>query len=111
MGMILNAEALRKLLDGDLEWLLKQPRTLERDHIEIIVREYHERAEEIVGQARYRRRKLQIITVDRKSGKVTYGSFFPDFPDACQFCGKGCPDGSQVGCENCNPMHPLREFV
>ena len=33
MGMIVNREAYQKLIDEDIEWLLKQPRSLERDHI------------------------------------------------------------------------------
>lgn len=36
--MQLNRQAYQKLVDEDLEWLSKQPRTLEREHIEIIVR-------------------------------------------------------------------------
>ena len=31
--------AYQKLIDGDLDWLMKQPKTLERDHIAAIVRE------------------------------------------------------------------------
>lgn len=38
MGTTLNRHAYQRLIDEDLEWLLKQPRTLERDHIEAIVR-------------------------------------------------------------------------
>lgn len=34
MSLDLNPEAYRKLLEEDLKWLLQQPRTLERDHIE-----------------------------------------------------------------------------
>lgn len=30
----LNLQAWRKLIDENIEWLLKQPRTLERDHIQ-----------------------------------------------------------------------------
>ena len=33
MGMIVNREAYQKLIDEDNEWLLKLPRSLERDHI------------------------------------------------------------------------------
>jgi len=38
MGTTLNRDAYERLIAEDLEWLLKQPRTLERDHIESIVR-------------------------------------------------------------------------
>lgn len=30
---MVNREAYQKLIDKDIEWLLKQPRSLERDHI------------------------------------------------------------------------------
>lgn len=33
MTTTLNREAYRKLLTEDIAWLLRQPRTLERDHI------------------------------------------------------------------------------
>lgn len=33
MGMILNDRAWRALVDEDIEWLMSQPPTLERDHI------------------------------------------------------------------------------
>lgn len=39
MSRKLNELAYRKLIEEDLEWLDKQPRTLERQHIESIVRE------------------------------------------------------------------------
>ena len=29
MGMMVNREAYQKLIDEDIEWLLKQPRSLE----------------------------------------------------------------------------------
>lgn len=37
--MKINREAFEKLVAGDMQWLLKQPRTLERDHIEEILDE------------------------------------------------------------------------
>lgn len=40
MTLPLNPSAIQKLIDEDLAWLLKQPRTLERDHIEQIVRSF-----------------------------------------------------------------------
>lgn len=39
MGTTLNRHAYQRLVDEDLEWLLKQPRSLEREHIEGIVRQ------------------------------------------------------------------------
>lgn len=38
MSIRLNRESYQKLVDEDIEWLLKQPRSLERDHIESIVK-------------------------------------------------------------------------
>lgn len=38
MPMILNNEAYQKLINEDIEWLLEQPRTLERIHIEHCLR-------------------------------------------------------------------------
>ena len=37
MPTTLNFEAYCELIDGDLVWLLKQPRSLERDHIEAVL--------------------------------------------------------------------------
>jgi hypothetical protein len=39
MPTTLNRSAYEKLVAEDLEWLLKQPRTVERDHIEHILRD------------------------------------------------------------------------
>ena len=39
MGMMMNRTAYQKLIDEDIEWLLKQPRTLEREHIHAILKE------------------------------------------------------------------------
>lgn len=37
MTSTLNTTAWQRLIDDDIEWLLKQPRTLERDHIEHLI--------------------------------------------------------------------------
>ena len=39
MGTKMNKSAFQKMIDENLEWLNKQPRTLERDHIEMILKE------------------------------------------------------------------------
>lgn len=36
--MQIYKEAYQELIDGDIEWLLRQPRDLERDHIEAVLR-------------------------------------------------------------------------
>lgn len=38
MGTTMNKQAYEKMIAEDLEWLAKQPRSLERDHIEYIVK-------------------------------------------------------------------------
>ena len=38
MSIQICKEAYQKLIDGDLQWLLKQPESLERDHIEAVLR-------------------------------------------------------------------------
>lgn len=38
MGTTLNRHAYQRLIDENLEWLSKQPRSLERDHIEGIIK-------------------------------------------------------------------------
>jgi hypothetical protein len=44
----MNSEAYRKLVQEDIDWLLTMPRTLERDHI-LLILEYQIRdAEEII---------------------------------------------------------------
>ena len=43
MGMKVNREAYQKLIDEDIEWILKQPRTLERDHIVSVLKNSVER--------------------------------------------------------------------
>lgn len=37
--MRLNKEGYERLIKEDLAWLMEQPRTLERDHIELIVKQ------------------------------------------------------------------------
>ena len=43
MGMMVNREAYQKLIDEDIEWLLKQPRSLERDYIVSVLKNSVER--------------------------------------------------------------------
>ena len=43
MGMKVNREAYQKLIDEDIEWLLNQPRSLERDHIVSVLKNSVER--------------------------------------------------------------------
>ena len=43
MGVMINREAYQKLIDEDIEWLLKQPQSLERDHIVSVLKNSVER--------------------------------------------------------------------
>ena len=36
--MEISRRAYQELIDGDIEWLLRQPRDLERDHIKAVLR-------------------------------------------------------------------------
>lgn len=38
MSMQICKDAYQKLIDEDIEWLFRQPRDLERDHIEAVLR-------------------------------------------------------------------------
>lgn len=38
MSVLISPEAYKKILQGDLDWLLKQPESLEKDHIEAILK-------------------------------------------------------------------------
>lgn len=46
MSVLISPEAVKKLLQGDLDWLLNQPRDLERDHIEAILKNLIKRVDE-----------------------------------------------------------------
>ena len=46
MSVLISTEAYKKILQGDLNWLLKQPESLEKDHIEAILKNLIKRIEE-----------------------------------------------------------------
>ena len=46
MSVLISPEAYKRLLQGDLDWLLKQPESLEKDHIEAILKNLIKRIEE-----------------------------------------------------------------
>ncbi len=52
MSLILNPSAYRKLVQEDLDWLLTTPRTLERDHVEAILKWQIQHAEIVIKMAR-----------------------------------------------------------
>lgn len=67
MGTTLNRHAYQRLIDEDLEWLLKQPGSLERDHIEAIVRRSPENEYGSPSAPRSRSRKQKIEDALRDS--------------------------------------------
>ena len=46
MSVLISPEAYKKLLQGDLNWLFKQPESLEKDHIEAILKNLIKRIDE-----------------------------------------------------------------
>lgn len=46
MSVLISPEACKKLLQGDLDWLLQQPESLEKDHIEVILKNLIKRVNE-----------------------------------------------------------------
>lgn len=46
MSVLISPEAYKKLLQGDLDWLLEQPESLEKDHIEAILKNLIKRIDE-----------------------------------------------------------------
>ena len=46
MSVLISPEAYKRLLQGDLDWLLKQSESLEKDHIEAVLKNLIKRIEE-----------------------------------------------------------------
>lgn len=46
MSVLISTEAYKKLLQGDLDWLLQQSESLEKDHIEAILKNLIKRIDE-----------------------------------------------------------------
>lgn len=53
---IVNARTYRKLVQEDIDWLMTVPRTLEREHILLILEQQIRDAEEITTRDRERER-------------------------------------------------------
>lgn len=60
MSLIVNSATYRKLVREDLDWLLTVPRTLERDHIQLILEQQIRDAAEIVERDSKRQRESGI---------------------------------------------------
>jgi hypothetical protein len=46
MSVLISPEAYKKILQEDLNWLFKQPESLEKDHIEAILKNLIKRIDE-----------------------------------------------------------------
>lgn len=46
MSVLISPEAVKKLLQGDLNWLLQQPDSFEKNHIEAILKKLIKRVDE-----------------------------------------------------------------
>ena len=73
MSMQICKEAYQELIDGDIEWLLRQPRDLERDHIEAVLRKSVELLYGKKEQLMYRPITMYQIICDR-CGEVFGGT-------------------------------------
>ena len=71
--MGVSRRAYQELIDGDIEWLLRQPRDLERDHIEAVLRKSVELLYGKKEQLMYRPITMYQIVCDR-CGEVFGGT-------------------------------------
>ena len=71
--MGVSRRAYQELIDGDIEWLLRQPRDLERDHIEAVLRKSVELLYGKEKQLMYRPITMYQIVCDR-CGEVFGGT-------------------------------------
>lgn len=46
MSVLISPEAVKNILQGDLDWLLEQSESLEKDHIEAILKNLIKRVDE-----------------------------------------------------------------
>ena len=71
--MEISRRSYQELIDGDIEWLLRQPRDLERDHIEAVLRKSVELLYGKEEQLMYRPITMYQIVCDR-CGEVFGGT-------------------------------------
>lgn len=65
MTMKVTRSAYEELIQEDIDWLMKQPRTLERDHIILIVKQSPEVEYDIADKIERLERELEIVTTTR----------------------------------------------
>jgi chromosome segregation ATPase len=63
--MKVTRSAYEELIQEDIDWLMKQPRTLERDHIILIVKQSPEVEYDIADKIERLERELEIVTTTR----------------------------------------------
>ena len=84
MRMELNRAALQRLFDEDIEWLLQQPRTLERDHIEAVLRNYiaaHTKTKALTAENNKLREACEAAMQPVKIIKTMYDEGKLKYPD------------------------------
>ncbi len=57
---VINSPAYKKLIDENLEWLMTMPRTLERDHIEQVLRWHSKHAAFVTEFEREKERRRGV---------------------------------------------------
>lgn len=75
MGTTLNRPAFQKLVDEDLAWLLEQPRTLERDHVEQIVKKTPELYYDLIDWAQEKGRGHHKLSLDETPLQRQHSAF------------------------------------
>lgn len=83
----LNRDAFSELIAGDLEWLRGQPRTLERDHIELLLQQADR---DYDGQGRFYPLLPDRLTAENGAKAALSGEFFEEFEMHC-----GCDDDGE----------------
>ena len=98
--MGVSRRAYQELIDGDIEWLLRQTRDLERDHIEAVLRKSVELLYGKKEQLMYRPITMYQIVCDR-CGEVFGGT------DTCSalFCNKEVDIGDYSDWEMIDGKH------
>jgi hypothetical protein len=79
MGTTTNKKTYEKIIAEDIEWLLAQPRTLERDHIEHVLRD---------SPTKKRVRHRFIGNADKQIDALDKGLPVPTYCEICARCGQ-----------------------
>ena len=88
MPTTLNRTAYEKLIAEDLEWLLAQPRSLEREHIEAIVRRS---ADHEYGGATSADHLVRAVALIAAMSPAERDAFFASHPETTAYLGLSIP--------------------